>query len=73
MKHSLDIIKEIGATTKAQEKHGTVMCEDATFEDGVMAALLWVISSEGQASLMVQYLNEFEQATAVKSTKKVTT
>lgn len=62
MRHSLEIIEEIGAATKAQDKYGTVMCEDASFEDGVIAALLWVIGSEGQTTLMVESLNEFEQA-----------
>jgi len=71
MKHGLEIIEEIGAATKAQEKHGTVMCEDATFEEGVIAALLWVIGSEGQTSLMVEYLEEFEQANGFENTKEV--
>jgi len=71
MKHSLEIIEEIGAATKAQEKHGTVMCENATFEEGVIAALLWVIGSEGQTSLMVEYLKEFEQANCFENAKEV--
>jgi hypothetical protein len=62
MRHSLAIIEEIGAAIKSQDKYGTVMCEDATFEDGVIAALLWVIGSEGQQTLMIENLQEFEQA-----------
>lgn len=60
MRHGIEIIEEIGAATKAQEKYGTVMCEDATFEDGVIAALLWVIGHEGQTTLMIEQLREFE-------------
>jgi|GEM_PF-1973270 len=71
MKHGVEIIEEIGAATKAQEKHGSVMGEDATFEDGVIAALLWVIGSEGQTSLMVEYLREFEQANCFENAKEV--
>jgi len=71
MKHSLEIFEEIGAAIKAQEKHGTVMCEDATFEEGVIAALLWVIGSEGQTSLMVESLREFEQANCFENAKEV--
>jgi len=71
MRHGIEIIEEIGAATIAQEKHGTVMCEDATFEDGVIAALLWVTGSEGQATLMIDSLNEFEQANGFTDTKEV--
>lgn len=68
MRHSIEIIEEIGATTKAQEEHGSVMGEDATFEEGVLAALLWVIGSENQTSLMIRYLSEFEQANGFTKT-----
>ena len=71
MKSNLDIIEEIGAATKAQENHGTVMCEDATFEDGVIAALLWVMGHEGQTSLMTEYLREFEHGDNAINTKQV--
>ncbi|OUR88302.1 hypothetical protein A9Q81_24260 [Gammaproteobacteria bacterium 42_54_T18] len=71
MRSSIEIIEEIGAATTAQDKHCTVMCEDATFEDGVIAALLWVIGSEGQTSLMVESLTEFEQANGFVNAKEV--
>jgi hypothetical protein len=70
MKHGLEIIEEIGAATKVQEKYGTVMSEDATFEECVIAALLWVIGSEGQTSLMGIYLTEHEQTNGFTDEKE---
>ncbi len=61
MRKGIEIIEEIGAATKALENHGTVMCIDSNFEQGVIAALLWVTDHPGQTSLMVSYLDEFEQ------------
>ncbi len=60
MKSGLEILEEIGAAAKAQEKHGTVLAEDATFEEGVIAALMWVTEHPNQTSLMVEYLREYE-------------
>ena len=61
MRKGIEIIEEIGAATKALEKHGSVMCVDRNFEEGVIAALLWVTDHPEQTSLMVSYLEEFEQ------------
>ncbi|NQY63957.1 MAG: hypothetical protein HRT38_09540 [Alteromonadaceae bacterium] len=60
MRKGIEILEEIGAATKAIEKHATVMCSGSTFEEGVIAALLWVTNHPQQTSLMVSYLEEYE-------------
>ena len=62
MRNPEEIYEELGAATLAQERHHSVMGEDSTFEDGVVSALLWVMCSPGQTSLMKGYLQEFEKA-----------
>jgi len=60
MKNGIDILEEIGAATKVQETHGTLMTGDATFEDGVIAALMWVMEHPQQSTLIVNELLEHE-------------
>lgn len=61
MRNGNEILKELGAAELAISEHATLF-PDSTFEDGVIAALLWVIKSEGQTALMVAELAEFNES-----------